>query len=152
MEMDLAATKLRPPVPPGRVVHRLRLDEILDAGLDARVRLVLLSAPAGSGKSTLLASWLADRTEAVAWFQVEGSDSDPARYWSYLVQAIGLAHPPALELTCVVVGYKGDDLVVVSALVNKLAAAATAIVVVIDDYHLVDNANVHRGMERLIDL
>ena len=150
--MDLAATKLHPPVPPGQVVSRLRLDEILDAGLDRHVRLVLLSAPAGSGKSTLLASWLAGRTEAVAWFQVEESDSDPARFWSYLVRAIGLAHPPALALTSIVVGSKGDDLVVVSALVNQFAAAAQSIVVVVDDYHLIDNVDVHRGMERLIDL
>lgn len=150
--MDLAATKLRPPVPPDRLVRRRRLDEILDAGTARHVRLVLLSAPAGSGKSTLLTSWLAGRTDAVAWLQVEESDSDPARFWSYLVQAIGHAHPPARELTSVVVGSKGDDLVVVSALVNQLAGAADPLVVVIDDYHLIDNATVHRGMERLIEL
>src|SRR5664279_621271 len=150
--MDLAATKLRPPVPPGQVVHRLRLDGILDAGTDRHVRLVLLSAPAGSGKSTLRASWWAGRTEPVAWLQVEDSDSDPARFWSYLVQAIGPVYPAAHNITPVVVGSKGDDLVVVSALVNQLAEAVDPLVVVIDDYHLIDNASVHRGMERLIEL
>ncbi len=152
-EMDLAATKLRPPVPPGQLVRRSRLAAILDAGTDSKARLVLLSAPAGSGKSTLLASWLAGRTDAVAWLQAEESDSDPARFWSYLVQSIGHVHPiTARDLKRVVAGSKGDDLVVVSALVNQLADVADPLVVVIDDYHLIDNASVHRGMERLIDL
>ena len=150
--MDPAATKLRPPVPPGGLVRRSRLDEILDAAAERHVRLVLLSAPAGSGKSTLLASWLAVRTDLVAWLQVEESDSDPARFWSYLVQAIGRARPDVRELTSVVVGSKGDDLVVVSALVNQLAAVGDPLIVVIDDYHLIDNTDVHRGMERLIEL
>ncbi|WP_371786048.1 LuxR C-terminal-related transcriptional regulator [Streptosporangium subroseum] len=152
-EMGLAATKLHPPVPPGQFVRRSRLDDILDSGVDGHVRLVLVSAPAGSGKSTLLASWLAGRPEAVAWLQAEESDSDPARFWSYLVEAVGQAHPIAAgDVKPVVVGSKGDDLVVVSALVNELAKIADPLVVVIDDYHLIDNGSVHRGMERLIDL
>ncbi|MCU1356751.1 MAG: putative LuxR family transcriptional regulator [Acidimicrobiales bacterium] len=152
-EMGLAATKLRPPVPPVRLVRRSRLVDVLDAGIESHARLVLVSAPAGSGKSTLLASWLAGRTEAVAWLQVEESDSDPARFWTYLVDAIGRAHPiEAGVLQPIVVGSKGDDLVVVSALVNALADVAEPLVVVIDDYHLIDDAGVHRGMERLVDL
>src|ERR1700712_535893 len=126
--MDPAATKLRPPDPPGCLVRRSRLVEILETAPGRPDRGVLLSAPAGSGKSTLLASWLAGRADLVAWLQVEESDSDPARFWSYLVQAIGQALPDVRELTSVVVGSKGDDLVVVSALVNHLAAVGDQLV------------------------
>ncbi|NUP03874.1 MAG: AAA family ATPase [Nonomuraea sp.] len=150
--MSPAATKLRPPLPPGRLVRRSRLDDVLDAGVAGQARLVLVSAPAGSGKSTLLASWLAGRPEAVAWLQAEESDSDPTRFWTYLVEAVGQALPIAAdELKTAVAGSNGDDLVVVSALVNELADAAS-LVLVIDDYHLIGNAGVHRGVERLIDL
>jgi LuxR family maltose regulon positive regulatory protein len=149
----LAATKLRPPVPPARLVRRGRLADILDAGIDSHVRLILVSAPAGSGKSTLVASWLTGRREAVAWLQAEDGDSDPARFWSYLVEAIGRVDAiVARDVKPVVVGSNGDDQVVVSALVNALAEVAGPLVVVIDDYHLIDNGSVHRGMERLIDL
>lgn len=152
-ELGLAATKLRPPAPPGQLVSRSRLADTLDAGMDRHVPLVLVSAPAGSGKSTLLASWLTGRTESVAWLQAEESDSDPARFWSYLVDAIAGAHPiNAAALKPLVVGSKGDDLVVVSALVNALVAMADPLVVVVDDYHLIDNPSIHRGVERLIDL
>jgi LuxR family maltose regulon positive regulatory protein len=152
-ELGLAATKLRPPEPPGALVRRSRLSDVLDAGLDRHVRLVLVSAPAGSGKSTLVSSWLAGRAGAVAWLQLEESDSDPARFWSYLIEAVGRVHPIAAgDLRPIVVGSNGDDLVVVSALVNVLADIAEPLVVVIDDYHLIDDGSVHRGVERLIDL
>ena len=92
-EFGIAATKLRPPAPPTRLVERTRLDVMLDDGIDRHVPLVLVSAPAGSGKSTLLASWASRQADPVAWLQVEDGDSDPARFWSSLVAAIGRPRP-----------------------------------------------------------
>jgi LuxR family maltose regulon positive regulatory protein len=149
----LAATKVRPPVAPRNLVHRPRLDDALDAAVDAQVPLVLVSAPAGSGKSTLLAAWLANRPEAVAWLQVEEPDSDPARFWSYLVQAVGRTLPDLVdELLPVVAASNGDDDTVVPALVNRLAELPGPLLLVVDDYHLVDDDRIHRGVERLVDL
>ncbi len=148
----LAATKLSRPLPPARLVRRSRLDDLLDTGVGEGTRLVLLSAPAGSGKSTLLASWIAGRDDAVAWLQVEASDSDPARFWSYLVRAISLARPGSRDLTPLVASAGGDGLVVVSALINELAALVDRLVVVVDDYHLIDDVRVHAGVERLVEL
>jgi LuxR family transcriptional regulator, maltose regulon positive regulatory protein len=149
----LAATKVQPPVTPRHLVHRSRLDADLDAAVDAGVPLVLVSAPAGSGKSTLLASWLATRTEPVAWLQVEASDSDPARFWSYLLRAIGRTQPDlAADLLPAVAASNGDEGTIVPALVNRLAELAGPLLLVVDDYHLIDDERIHRGMERLVDL
>lgn len=149
----LAATKVQPPVPPRHLVHRSRLDADLDAAVDAGIPLVLVSAPAGSGKSTLLTTWLATRPEAGAWLQVEASDSDPARFWSYLLRAIGQTQPGlADELLPAVAASNGDEDTVVPALVNRLAELAGPLVLVVDDYHLVDDERIHRGIERLVDL
>gem|GEM_PF-1139988 len=152
-DSGLAATKLTPPTLPDRLVHRSRLTDRLDAGLAGQIRLVLASAPAGSGKSTLLASWLAGRSETSTWLQVEDVDSDPARFWAYLVASIGEALPSTTsQLTQLVSSSHSDEQSLVSAIVNVLADLAEPLVVVIDDYHLIDHASVHRGMERLIDL
>ena len=152
-EPGLAATKVQPPVPTRQLVRRPRLHAALDAAVEAAVPLVLVSAPAGSGKSTLLAAWLATRSEAVAWFQVEESDGDPARFWSYLVQAIGRTQPDLVaRLQPVVAGSNGDEEAVVPTLVNGLTERAEALLLVIDDYHLVEDERVHRGVERLVDL
>ncbi len=148
----IAATKLRPPAPPTRPVERTRLEVVLDDGVDRHVPLILASAPAGSGKSTLLALWGARHPRRLAWMQVEDGDSDPARFWSSVVAAIGRTRPQVAErLTPLVVGSQGDDAAIVPAIVNALVDEERLILVV-DDYHLVDSASVHRGVERLIDL
>ncbi len=150
---NLAATKLRPPVPPSRLVDRARLDAVFDEADVADVPLVLVSAPAGSGKSTLAAGWVATHQGAVAWLQLDESDADPARFWVSVTAAIGRANPEvAAHLEPLVAGSLGAGQVVVPALVNEVASLTERLVVVLDDYHLIDDAEVHRGMERLIDL
>ena len=150
---SLAATKVQPPVPPRHLVQRSRLDDALVSAVDAQIPLVLVSAPAGSGKSTLLAAWLATRPESVAWLQVEEPDSDPARFWSYFVRALGRALPDLVdELLPVVAASNGDDDTVVPALVNRLSELPQRLLLVVDDYHLVDDGRVHRGVERFVDL
>jgi LuxR family maltose regulon positive regulatory protein len=152
-EAGLAATKLRPPVPPAGLVQRSRIDRVLDGAIDQAVRLILVSAPAGSGKSTLLSTWLAGRPEGTAWLQVEVSDSDPVRFWSYLAAALAQCSSlPVAEIQAVARSSDGDAQVVVSALVNALEAAGEPLVVVVDDYHLIESARVHEGVERLVDL
>ena len=151
--MGMAATKLQPPALPTRLVERTRLDVALDDAVAHQVPFVLASAPAGSGKSTMLAAWAARRPGQVAWLQVEDIDSDPARFWSSLVAAIARRRRDiGAHVAPLVVGSAGDDRVVVPALVNGLVDDAEPLIVVIDDYHLINDATVHRGIERLIDL
>ena len=152
-EVGLAATKLRSPMLPRNLVQRSRLDAVLDEGVDAHTRLLLVSAPAGSGKSTLVASWLGGRSGAAAWLQVEHGDDDPTRFWTYLIESIAQAATSVRAAVMpIVLASKGDHDLVVSALVNALVALDDPLVVVIDDYHLIGNDVVHRGMERFIEL
>ncbi len=151
-DVGLAATKLIPPTLPANLVERSRLHRMLDAGLEDHTRLLLVSAPAGSGKSTLLASWLVGRSESIAWLQVEEGDDDPPRFWSYLVEAIGRAHPGVRDrVRPVIAASSSDQDVVVSALVTALTELDEPLVVVVDDYHLITDDTVHRSVERLIE-
>jgi LuxR family maltose regulon positive regulatory protein len=152
-QLGVAATKLRPPASPTRLVQRSRLEDVLSDGLAKSVPLLLVSAPAGSGKSTLVAAWALELDRPVAWLQVEASDSDPASFWSSLVAAIGRCRPEvATGVGPLVIGAQGDARVVVPAIVNAVVDVSEPLVVVIDDYHLIDDDSVHRGLERLIDL
>lgn len=147
---SFVATKLCRPTAPERFVRRARLAERLDAGVDRGHGLLLVCAPAGSGKSTLLAGWVDVRTQPTAWVQIEPSDSDPVRFWSYVAAALdpivpGIADDarPAIR--------SGLD-AAVSTLVNRLAATGQRVVVVLDDYHLVDNTDIHDSVERFVQL
>ena len=82
-------TKLNPPTGARRRVTRLALIDRLVSGEPRR--LTLVSAPAGWGKTTLLAEWASDLREQrrFAWFTVDQSDSDPVRFWAYVIAALG---------------------------------------------------------------
>ncbi len=150
---NLASTKLRPPVPPSRLVDRARLGAVLDEADAAKVPLVLVSAPAGSGKSTLVAGWTAARRGEVAWLQLEESDADPARFWVSVTAAIGRARPAiASNLEPLITGSLGAGQVVVPAIVNEVSSFTERLFLVLDDYHVIDDPDVHRGVERLLDL
>ena len=82
----LLATKFFVPASPHALVQRQRLHTLLDESLHCTV--TLLSAPAGFGKTTLLTSWLAANDTPGAWFSVEAEDSDPVRFFTYVLTAL----------------------------------------------------------------
>ena len=69
MPAPILATKLYIPPPRPRVVHRARLIDRLQAGLQRVPGVMLISASAGFGKTTLVSEWV--------WGKGEGSKSPP---------------------------------------------------------------------------
>jgi LuxR family maltose regulon positive regulatory protein len=149
----LLATKLH--VPSGRpgFVPRPRLVGRLEEGL-AR-GLVLVCAPAGWGKTVLLADWARRGGRLVAWLSLDVDDNDPARFWRHVVAALGRARPGIAELAGPVLGplqaSSPDGLVM--ALINELAAEPRAdeVLLVLDDYHLIDSQPVHGSLLFLLE-
>jgi LuxR family maltose regulon positive regulatory protein len=148
------------------------LIERLDEGLRQGRRLTLVSAPAGFGKTTLLSEWgdagPDDRAELqVAWLSLDEGDNDPLRFWSYVLTALrtipsycmsGVGEsalsmlqspqPPPIESVLV-------------ELINDIAESAVAdpagtrlqrrTILVLDDLHVITNAQVHEGLAFLLD-
>jgi LuxR family maltose regulon positive regulatory protein len=145
-------TKLFVPQPRGDAVARPRLTELLDRGRTAR--LTLVSAPAGFGKTTLLARWLtaAEGQRSVAWLSLEEADSHPARFWTYLVTAVQRAVPEVGDSALALLATRQPALdSVLATLINELSAAPSQLDVVLDDYHLVDNADLQPSMAFLLE-
>src|SRR6185437_13170079 len=73
--------------------------------------------------------------------------------WRHVAAALDGVHVGVVErVGPLVPGAAGTPLTgVVTALVNEFAAAADEVVLVIDDYHLVEAPEVHRSMEFLLD-
>ena len=152
----LVSTKLSPTRARPRLVERPRLAERLDP--EAGRRLTLVSAPAGFGKTTLLGGWAADRADKgrpVAWLSLDEGDSDPARFLSYLVSALGRGtgeegfgedilaalrspEPPRIEALA-------------GALVNEVARLPGGVDLVLDDYHSIESGGVHRSVAFLLE-
>ncbi len=151
--VNLVATKLTAPTPPTRLVGRPRLEESLGRAVaDPGVRVVLVSAPAGSGKSTLVASWL-ESGDSPAWLQADAADRDPARFWGHLVAALGRVLPGVEAAVGPAIPGSGSDAgPLVEGVTNQLAATASPVALVIDDYHLIDNSVIDDAVEQLIEL
>ncbi|HEX5862553.1 MAG TPA: LuxR C-terminal-related transcriptional regulator [Nocardioides sp.] len=156
MSQPLIETKLFRPSPRAGLVARPRLRLRLDAGLTAR--LMLISAPAGFGKTTLLVDWMASlqtsSDEAVrgAWLSLDPADNDPARFWRYLLAALRTALPGIGEDALALLGDSQTPPVdvLLTTVVNDLGASEREVVLLLDDYHVIDSPVVHEGMVFLL--
>ena len=149
----LLATKLYlPRLQPG-FLARPRLTEGLDEGL-AR-GLVLVCAPAGFGKTALLADWARQGGRPVAWLSLDRGDNDPARFWRHVIAALDRMRPGTAEQLAPLLGpppsptFEG----LVTALINELAGqpGAGELLLVLDEYHLIDAQPVHASLGFLLE-
>jgi LuxR family maltose regulon positive regulatory protein len=142
----LLATKLHVPgLRPG-FVPRPRLAEALGRGL------ALVCAPAGFGKTALLADWLRSGRRPVAWLSLDVGDNDPVRFWRHVVAALDRARPGIGERVAPLLGPPSSSFEgLVTALINDLAAQSGEMVLVLDDYHLVDARQVHTSLAFLLE-
>ena len=144
----LLATKLHVPGPRPGFVARPRLAGALAGGL------VLVCAPAGFGKTALLADWLRSGGRPVAWLSLDAGDNDPVRFWRHVVAALDRARPGTGERVAPLLGPPPSSFEgLVTALINELAAQSgeNAIVLVLDDYHLISARQVHASLAFLLE-
>ena len=114
-----------------------------------------MSAPAGFGKTTLLTEWLAAaRTDGtlVAWLSLDPQDDDPTTFWTYLVSALRTALPEvgAGALALLQSPQSSTD-AVLATLLNELQTVQDELVLVLDDYHVIDAGDVHDGVAFLLE-
>jgi LuxR family transcriptional regulator, maltose regulon positive regulatory protein len=148
---DLLATKLHvPSALPGFVV-RPRLAGRLDEGL--ATGLILVCAPAGSGKTSLVADWVRAGTRPAAWLSLDPGDSDPARFWRHAAAALDLARPGIGKRVAPL--FSSAELapsgVLVSVLINELAEEDDEVLLVLDDFHLIDSSELHDSVAFLLE-
>ncbi len=157
MPTALLETKLFVPRPRRGLVSRPRLSERLSHVTASK--LILVSAPAGFGKTTLLAEWLAARSAAptderqVAWLSLDPRDNDPAVFWPYFVAALQTAAPGVgvSALALLQSARPAPIEVVLTELLNDLDALPSDVILVLDDYHVIEGQEMQASMEFLLD-
>jgi LuxR family transcriptional regulator, maltose regulon positive regulatory protein len=157
MDADILLTKLFLPSAPQGFIRRSRLLDELNTGLKAGKPLTLVSAPAGYGKSSLLAEWITDFKGQAAWLSLDDRDNKAQRFWTYVTEAILTISPtlgqaikqtlsPALESSG-----SFDSRPFLTALVNKAAALDSRLLLVLDDYHVISEQDIHEGLLFLLE-
>ncbi len=155
---SLLATKLYIPAPRPNRVPRPRLTERMERG--SAGPLTLVSAPAGFGKSTLLSEWAHSGNRQVAWVSLDEGENDPIRFLCYVATALQRLFPePAPSL--------GEDALaalrqmqtpsmellepVLTGLLNEVHALDQDVVLVLDDYHVIESPAIHQTVQFLLD-
>ena len=127
------------------LLSRLRLLDRMNSFLENK--LILLSASAGYGKTSLLID-LANHTEMpVCWLTLDPLDRDPQRFMAYLIASLAERFPgvgdSSLPLLDNLKSFETDSEALLVALTNELYDRAESdYLLIIDDYHLLEDAPV----------
>ena len=149
------STKLHIPRPPPTFVTRPRLTDRLDDAGPGTV--VLVSAPAGCGKSVLVSDWCRRREFSTAWLSLDLDDNDPIRFWRHVAASLDRSRgdeSSSLRLDVDRLIRRSSDPPldqVATAVANRIDDALDDVVLVLDDYHLIDDTNVHAGVRLLLE-
>jgi LuxR family maltose regulon positive regulatory protein len=171
MEQNLLlATKFYIPPTRPELVHRpdlinklndgLRQSD-LPKGLHFARKLTLISAPAGFGKTTLVSEWIqAVRKDvpsvSIAWLSLDEGDNDLTRFLSYLIAALNasesLDHSFGQETLRMLQSPQppSHDALLVP-LINEILAVRDQMIVILDDYHLINAQTIHDALILLIE-
>jgi LuxR family transcriptional regulator, maltose regulon positive regulatory protein len=142
-----------PPSRPG-VVSRPRLYDRLSEGLKPGCPLILISAPPGFGKTVLLSDWISQVSLPTAWLSLDEGDNEALRFWRHLIaalQTIQAASEETMQLALEAVQAPPRE-VFIPALLNDLAQIDAPALLVLDDYHLVENVGIHGDINFLLNL
>jgi LuxR family maltose regulon positive regulatory protein len=133
-------------------------------------RLTLVSAPAGFGKTTLLSEWIRiqeatrkDRPSGFAWLSLDREDNDPVRFWIYVIAALqtipflraaglGAAASEMLRsFGSATVAAQPPWEGLLSSLINDVVTVSKPFVLVLDDFHVIAEPDIHTGLTFLLE-
>ena len=150
-QYPLLETKLYIPPPRTNLVSRSWLIERLDEEIGHK--LTLISAPAGFGKTTLLSEWIHQSEIPVAWVSLDKADSEPAPFFSYLIAALQTIEPNIGKAALTMLQSPQPPPIesIITKLINEIIAIQKDIALVLDDYHLIENQQIHDSVEFLLE-
>lgn len=154
-EMYLLKTKNNIPALRSKFIRRAELFKKLDTILD--YRMAVITAPAGFGKTTLITSWLnsdGKKLLATAWMSLDEEDNNPKSFWTYFFRAFCKTVPEVKEILKMIgaANESSESLyrACISMLINEVLKLHRDIIVVLDDFHLIDDAVILKGMKYFV--
>ncbi len=149
---NLPATKFFTPVAPPQVVERPQLLVRITAVAPLRHALTLVSAPAGYGKSTFVSQWLRQQPHPFAWLSLDPTDDQPGRFFTCFVAALRRIDDSfATDLFATLqAGQLPPPDTLVATLINELLTWESPRILVLDDFHHVQDPTILDTLATLI--
>ena len=148
-------------IPPFRSEHISRhgLLNKLNNGLHRK--LTLISAPAGFGKTMLVSEWVnslkSKSTDSeIVWISLDEQENDPARFLAYLVVALQRIEEIDAQFGEGLLGMLQSpqplpSREILTSLINKIAVLSKKIIIVLDDFHVIESQQVHETTAFLLE-
>lgn len=152
MAGPLVDTKLHAPGPRANAVVRPRLAARIRRGTQSK--LTLVSAPAGFGKTYLLAEHVsaAGADRHVVWLSLDASDNETTTFWHHFVASLRTVEAGVGALVPRVADERRNPgEAALATLVNELGATSKTIDIVLDDYHVIETAEIHADLTYLLE-
>jgi LuxR family maltose regulon positive regulatory protein len=153
MNSPVLKTKLFiPPLQP-RLVPRPRLNDQMNIALRSGARFTLVAAPAGFGKTTAISNWVNQTNHRAAWVSLDENDNEPPVFWTYVIAAFRTIWPDfgaALNEKLAASAPPSTESIL-PQLVNQLTELAHPLILVLDDYHVISNPEIHAGLAFLLN-
>lgn len=149
----ILTTKLYIPQTRPNAVSRPDLVEKIITAIEYPDVFTLVSGPAGFGKTSLLSEFVSKYQQAVAWISLDDSDNDPIQFWRYFFAACQAAIGNLDEsiLDVLNTSQKLPDETFPTLLINEVATYEEKIVLILDDYHKIQNVPIHAGVQFLLE-
>jgi LuxR family maltose regulon positive regulatory protein len=132
--------------------HVLRESLIRKLNAVPEFNFTLVSAPAGYGKSTLVSSWIKQQSIPATWLSLDANDNELFGFIRYIVGALQVYE-----------GSFGTELIqilnssappsnsqIISKLINDLAGLEGPVILVLDDFHFISDAEILEIIENLV--
>jgi len=154
IQNQLLATKFFVPVASHPLIPRHRLNVLLQESLEHP--LTLISAPAGFGKTMLLSAWrqsLPASNPLVAWVSLDEQDNDPELFWTNVLAALDMQQSERFApLLMQLQSPQAPSLKYIrTALSNLVLGSTEHFVLILDDYHLITELDVHATLSYLVE-
>jgi LuxR family maltose regulon positive regulatory protein len=150
---QLLTTKLYIPPPQPNLISRSRLIQQLNEGLSRTSGITLVSAPAGFGKTTLISRWLEQAQFPAAWLSLDDDDNDLVRFWTYFAATLQTIYPETgtQVLDLLHSAPLPNSRVFLTLLINDLAIISEKMILVLDDYHVIQTEAIDEALAFFIE-
>lgn len=153
--LPFLAAKTQIPILSPNHVSRPQIYPFLDQCLQPGIQLGLISASAGAGKTTLLAGWIqkVPLNWKICWLSLDSEDNHLSRFFSYLTEAIKSKVPGFTErITSLIEANQSfTPEMVVTYLIEQLTEVDHGLLIVLDDYHVILDSEIHHSIKMFID-
>ncbi|RXP52512.1 hypothetical protein EC396_11115 [Lutibacter sp. HS1-25] len=144
-------TKLNSPKFSKSLVSRFHLINELEK--NNHVPFVLITAPAGYGKSMLISQWVESKSYKHCWLSLEKSMNDTATFLTYFIEMLEKCSSGTksklknLNLDYHFLSWEA----IIEVIINELNKLNEPGKLILDDYHLIDNPEIHKLISSIIN-